>query len=464
MKRLTTVKVKLAAMNFLEFAVWGAYLTCMGMYLGNAGMGSLIPLFYAMQGIVSIFMPALMGIIADKWVQPQRLLGICHLIAGTFMIICWYLGMSSTAPDPTVFIICYSVSVAFFMPTIALSNTVAFRVLNAHNMDTIKDFPPIRVLGTVGFIATMWFVNCFYVYDGSIGFSFSSPAPQGVADPRFQMTSWQFFVSGFLSIALCIYSFTLYKCPIIKGVKKSGIVEALGLNAFALFKQKRMCMFFIFSMLLGMCLQVTNGYAGPYITSFLVNSDFADTFGAQNPTLLTSLSQISEALCILLIPLFLRRFGIKIVMFISMMAWVFRFGCFGLGNPGDGLWLFIISMIVYGVAFDFFNVSGALFIEKETDKSIQASAQGLFMLMTNGLGATIGTLSAGAVINHFCHNFKDGDSTYLVGNWQTAWYIFSGFALLIGILFMSLFKYKHKRVDISTSEAADIENPQGLVD
>lgn len=459
------IKAKLATMNFLEFAVWGSYLTCMSMYLGNAGMGHLISWFYAMQGIVSIFMPALMGIIADKWIQPQRLLGICHLIAGVFMVICWYLGISSATPNPSTFLICYSISVAFFMPTIALANTVAFRILNDNKMDTIKDFPPIRVLGTVGFIAMMWFVNCFYIYDGTFGFSFLKPTPNGIADPRFQMTSWQFFVSGLLSIILFIYTFLLNRCPVIKGAKKSGIAEALGLNAFALFKQKRFFLFFIFSMLLGMCLQVTNGYAGPYINSFIVDSTYANSFGAQNPTLLTSLSQMSEALCILLIPFFLRRFGIKIVMFISMMAWVFRFGCFGLGNPGDGLWLFIISMIVYGVAFDFFNVSGALFIEKETDKSIQASAQGLFMLMTNGLGATIGTLSAGAIINHFCHNEQVGESIYLVGDWSTAWYIFAGFALVVAIAFMLLFKYKHNPVTITEAESADInvENPDGFV-
>lgn len=457
----TKIKAKLATMNFLEFAVWGSYLTCMSMYLGKAGMGHLIPWFYAMQGIVSIFMPALMGIIADKWVQPQRLLGICHLIAGVFMVICWYLGISSTTPNPSTFLLCYSISVAFFMPTIALANTVAFRILNDSKMDTIKDFPPIRVLGTVGFIAMMWFVNCFYVHDGSIGFSFTNPNPDGV-DPRFQMTSWQFFMSGALSIVLFLYTFVLNKCPIVKGgSKKTGIIEALGLNAFALFKQKRFFLFFFFSMLLGMCLQVTNGYAGPYINHFIIDPEFANTFGAQNPTVLTSLSQISEALCILLIPFFLRRFGIKIVMFISMMAWVFRFGCFGLGNPGDGLWLFIISMIVYGVAFDFFNVSGALFIEKETDKSIQASAQGLFMLMTNGLGATIGTLSAGAIINHYCHY----EGEYLVGDWSTAWYIFAGFALVVAIAFMLLFKYKHTPVAITKAESADIdiENPDGFV-
>ena len=381
------IKLRLTIMNFMQFAVWGAYLTCMGNYLISAGMAELIPWFYAIQGIVSIFMPAIMGIVADKFIQPQRLLGLCHLIAGRFMGGCWWLGMQSATPDPTLF---------------------------------------------SGFIATMWFVNCAYIGDSGIGFTLGGAS-------TFQYTYWQFFVSGLLSLLLFVYCFTLPQCPIIRSENKSSIVEALGLNAFSLFKNKNMAIFFIFSMLLGMCLQVTNGYAGPYISSFQAIDEFRNSFGAQNPTLLTSLSQISEALCILLIPFFLKRYGIKVVMSISMVAWVLRFGCFGLGNPGGGLWLFIISMIVYGVAFDFFNVSGALYIEKEADKSIQASAQGLFMLMTNGLGATIGTLSAGAVVKHFCH--QEGD--FLVGDWASAWYTFSAFALVVAVLFIVLFKYKH---------------------
>lgn len=426
------IKLRLTVMNFMQFAVWGAYLTCMGNYLISAGMAELISWFYAIQGIVSIFMPAIMGIIADKFIQPQRLLGLCHLLAGIFMGGCWWLGMQSATPNPTLFITLYTISVAFYMPTIALSNTVAFRTLNAAKMDTVTAFPPIRVFGTVGFIATMWFVNCAYVGDNGIGFMFGGTS-------TFQYTYWQFFVSAMLSLLLFVYCFTLPQCPIIRSENKSSLVEALGLNAFSLFKSKNMAIFFIFSMLLGMCLQVTNGYAGPYISSFQVIDEFKNSFGAQNPTLLTSLSQISEALCILLIPFFLKRYGIKVVMSISMIAWVLRFGCFGLGNPGNGLWLFIISMIVYGVAFDFFNVSGALYIEKEADKSIQASAQGLFMLMTNGLGATIGTLSAGAVVKHFCHE----EGKFLVGDWASTWYIFAAFALVVAVLFMLLFKYKH---------------------
>lgn len=472
MKATTSIKVKLAAMNFLEFAVWGAYLTCMGNYLGNAGMGKLIPWFYAIQGIVSIFMPAIMGIVADKFIQPQRLLGICHFLAGLFMCACWWLGNQSADPDPTIFVACYTISVAFFMPTIALANTVAFRILNDNRLDTIKDFPPIRVLGTVGFIATMWFVNCAYISDGSFGFSLSNPLidpslPENAqpADPRFQYTCWQFMVSGLLSVILAIYCFMLPQCRIVKTDKKGSLAESLGLTAFKLFKTRKMLLFFIFSMLLGMCLQVTNGYAGPYITSFKAIPALADTFGAQNATLLTSLSQISEALCILLIPFFLRRYGIKVVMAMSMFAWVLRFGFFGLGDPGiPGVFLLILSMIVYGVAFDFFNVSGALFIEKETDKSIQASAQGLFMLMTNGLGATIGTLSAGAVIDHFCSWQEVGSDRFLLGDWSTAWYIFASFALVVAVSFIIMFKYKHNPAGISRDEAADLtlDAPEGF--
>lgn len=433
------IKLRLTIMNFLQFAVWGAYLTCIGNYLGAAKLGHLIPWFYAIQGIVSIFMPAIIGIIADKLIQPQRLLGVCHLIAGLFMTGCWYLGytagQSSAIPDALLMVTFYTISVAFYMPTLALSNTVAFSTLRNTGYDTIKAFPPIRVFGTVGFIATMWFVNCAtWTQDGTFTFSLTH-------ELRFQYTYMQLLVSGVLGIVLSLYCFTMLpRCPIIKGEKSKSLVESLGLDAFKLFKDHRMAMFFIFSMLLGMSLQITNGYATPFITSFKGIPEFANTFGANNATLLTSLSQISEALCILLIPFFLQRFGIKKVMLIAMLAWVFRFGLFGVGNPGSGVWMFVLSMIVYGVAFDFFNVSGALFVEKETDKSIQASAQGLFMLMTNGLGATIGTLAAGKVVDHFCK--WEGD--FLVGNWQATWLIFASYALLVTVLFAILFKYKHQ--------------------
>ena len=434
------MKLRLSIMNFLEFAVWGAYLTCMGNYLGVAGMGDNIAWFYAIQGIVSIFMPTLMGIIADKYIQPQRVLGLCHLLAGGFMLGCWWLGLQAGFGQElgakSLFITLYTLSVAFYMPTIALSNTTAFTILKKNGLDTVKDFPPIRVLGTVGFIITMWFVNCACWENGTFSLTFAESAH------KFQYTYMQFFVSGVLSLVLCAYCFTLPECKL-EPKKGVSLAESFGLNAFRLFKTRKMALFFIFSALLGMCLQVTNGYAGPFITSFKGSADatIASSFAANNATLLTSISQISEALCILMIPFFLKRYGIKVVMLMSMFAWVFRFGFFGIGNPAmPGVIMFILSCVVYGVAFDFFNVSGGIFVDQECEPSVKASAQGLFMMMTNGVGATIGTLAAGEIVNHYC-SWQGG---FLIGDWTTCWFIFSTFALIVGVSFALVFHQESK--------------------
>lgn len=432
----TSLKTRLIVMNFLEFAVWGAYLTSMGNYLGRAGMGAEISWFYAIQGIVSIFMPTLMGIVADKLIQPQRLLGICHLIAGAAMIALAYIGYTQPMPDKAAFLTIYTLSVAFYMPTLALSNTTAFTILKNHGIDTVTHFPPIRVFGTVGFILTMWFVNCASLNDGSLVMTLAKDAD------KFQFTYMQFLVSGVLGIVLFAYCFTLPGCPLVKSSGKTGLRQSLGLDAFSLFRERRMALFFLFSMLLGMSLQVTNAYATPFINHFEAIPEMANTFAANNATLLVSLSQVAEALCILLIPFFLRRFGIKTVMLIAMVAWVLRFGFFGLGNPAyPGVILFILSCIVYGVAFDFFNVSGGLFVDRECAPEMRASGQGLFMLMTNGLGASIGTILAGQVVNRYCYW---NESNYLVGDWQTTWMIFAAYALIVAVLFLVFFHEKKR--------------------
>ena len=415
------LKVRLAVMNFLEFAAWGAYLTCMGRFLGNIGFSTEIGWFYSMQGIVSIFMPAIIGIIADRWIQAQRLLGLCHLLAGLFMIAtAWYGYQNGSESDFATIFTLYSLSIAFYMPTIALANSVAYNGLTQAGMDTVKDFPPIRVWGTVGFILMMWFVDLM----------------------GFQDNQNQFLASGIVSVVLFLYSFTLPQCPVKKTDEKKSFSEALGLRAFALFKQKEMAIFFIFSLLLGVCLQISNGYANPFIASFGAVAEYAETFGVQHANILISLSQISETVCILLIPFFMKRFGIKNVMLIAMFGWVFRFGFFGMGNPGSGVWLFVLSMIVYGVAFDFFNISGSLFVESRTDESIRSSAQGLFMLMTNGIGASLGTLGAQAIINRFTHGEVVDGNFFTVGDWTTCWFIFAGYALLLGLAFSVVFKPK----------------------
>lgn len=418
------ISIRLIIMNFLQYAIWGAYLTSMGSYLVNIGLGAKIGIFYAMQGIVSIFMPAIIGIIADKYIQAQKVLGLCHGIAGLAMIAAGYYGLvaGDNVNFATLFSL-YSISVAFYMPTIALSNSVAYSGLEKFGMDTVKDFPPIRVFGTVGFICSMLFVN-FMSIDGV----------------QFQLSYNQFFTSGIIGLVLAAYAFTLPACPVAKGGESKSVAEAFGLKAFALFKKKDMAIFFIFSMLLGVSLQITNGFANPFITHFKEIPEYANAWGAQNANALISLSQLSETLCILLIPFAMKFFGIKKVMLIAMFAWVFRFGLFGVGNPGSGVWMFVLSCLVYGVAFDFFNISGSLYVNMKTDEKIRSSAQGLFMLMTNGIGATIGTLGAQEIVNKFVYNAAEP-------SWSTAWYIFAAYALVVGVLFMILFKDPKKQVD-----------------
>ena len=413
------LKVRLTAMNFLEFAVWGAYLTSMGRYLGEIGLGANIGFFYSIQGIVSLFMPAIIGIVADRWVQAQKMLGYCHLMAGGLMIaLAWYCTTNAQAIDTSVVFSLYSLSVAFYMPTLALSNSVAFNALQKAGMDMVKDFPPIRVFGTVGFIIAMWFVDIM----------------------DFEASQMQFMTSGVLGIILFLYSFTLPKCEVSSGKGKNSFAEAFGLKAFSLFKQKKMALFFLFSMMLGVSLQITNGFANPFIASFASMPEYADTFGVRHTNILLSLSQISEACCILLIPFFMKRFGIKNVMLIAMMAWVLRFGLFALGNPGDGVWMFVLSMLVYGVAFDFFNISGAFFVDMNTDTNIRSSAQGLFMLVTNGIGATIGTLAAQWVVNQYTTTESFGDNSFIVGDWSTCWFVFAAYSLFVAISFALVFK------------------------
>lgn len=419
---MNTMKIRLVGMSFLQFAVWGAYLISMGTYLFSAGMGDKIGYFYAMQGVVALFMPALMGIVADRWIPAQKLLSICHLFSALFKAGMGYVALTATgavADEYPTLLLFYALSVAFFMPTLALSNSVSYTALESVKLDPVKSFPPIRVFGTVGFICSM-------IATDVLGF---------------QSSANQFFMSASLGLLAAGYALTLPACPVSRKSAGKSWTEALGLKAFTLFKQRKMALFFVFSVLLGVALQITNGFANPFLNSFASIPEYADTFGVRHANALISLSQLSETLCLLLIPFALRRFGIKWVMLIAMLCWVLRFALFGLGNPGDGVWMFIISMLVYGVAFDFFNISGSLFVNKETDTSIRSSAQGLFMMMTNGFGATIGTVLAQQVVNHYVDFTSEVPQ---VEGWSKAWMVFAGYMLVVAILFAVLFKEKNK--------------------
>jgi nucleoside transporter len=421
-------KTRLIVMNFLQYAVWGAYLTSMGRYLGGVDLGGRIGIFYAVQGLVSLVMPTLVGWVADRWVPAQRMLGLCHLLAAGFAAGAGYYGITAAAggamPDFATLFSLYTLSVAFYMPTIALSNSVAYSVLTQAGLNSVKAFPPIRVFGTVGFICAMLTTN-FVKFGGA----------------SMQTLPHQFVFSAVLALVLGLYAFTLPAVPVRRAQDDDPHTPAVGFNAFKLFRERKMAVFFIFSMLLGVSLQITNGFANPFIGAYEGLPEFADAWGTKNANALISLSQMSETLCILLIPFCLRRWGIKRVMLIAMAAWMLRFGLFGAGNPGGGVWMFVLSMIVYGIAFDFFNISGSLYVDQQTDPQVRSSAQGLFMMMTNGVGATVGTLGAQLVVDHFVLS-RSGAAAQISG-WHTSWYIFAAYALVVAVVFAIVFKYKH---------------------
>jgi len=410
------IKFRITVMNFLQFFIWGAWLITIGGYWfqNRQWSGTEFGIIFSTMGIASLFMPAIAGIIADRWVNAEKLLGIFHIMGAIVLF------MLPEVNDPTTFFWVMLLNMIFYMPTISLSITVAYSALQGANLDIIKNYPPIRVFGTIGFIVAMWTVSLL----------------------KIETSAMQFYVASAASLALGLFSFTLPKCEISKNVKTKSFVESLGLKAFTLFKNSKMALFFIFSMLLGASLQLTNAYGDTFLHDFAKIPEYKDLLTIEYPAIIMSISQMSETLFILAIPFFLRRFGIKKVMLISMVAWVLRFALFGFGNPAELLWMIILSNIVYGMAFDFFNISGSLFVETQTDSSIRASAQGVFMMMTNGFGAILGSWSSGLIIDNF---FKDGNGNY---EWQGIWLTFAAYALAITILFAIFFKHEHNREEM----------------
>lgn len=411
-----SLKLRLTLMSFLQFFVWGAWLITVANYWFGTKQwsGAEFGAIFSTLGISSIFMPALTGIIADKWINAEKLYGILHILGGLALL---YIPQ---VDNPTTFYYVIFAAMLCYMPTISLSNSVAYNILKNNNYDVVKVFPPIRVWGTIGFIAAMWLTNL----SGN------------------KASANMFYISAFAAFILGFYSFTLPKCPPQKLISENAsFAEKFGLSAFKLFGTYKMALFFLFSMFLGGALQLTNMYGDVYLSEFANVPQYADSFVVKYSTIIMSISQISETLFILAIPFFLKRFGIKQVMLISMIAWVLRFGLFAYGNPVDGLWMIIASCIVYGMAFDFFNISGSLFVETTTDSKIRSSAQGLFMMMSNGFGAFFGGLISGIVIDtYFTH---DGTR-----DWHNIWLAFAGYALVIAILFAVLFKHKHNPNDV----------------
>ncbi len=411
------IKFRLTVMSFLQFFVWGAWLITIATYFFNSPMASVenagakFGAIFSTLALSSLFMPALTGIIADKWIDAEKLYGVLHIFYG---IVLFFVPQVTDAD--TLYYVIFAAMICY-MPTISLSNSIAYTILKREGFDVVKVFPPIRVWGTVGFIAAMWITNL----------------------TESNKNANQFLIGASAAIALGLFAFTLPKCPPQKSISKNaGMVEQLGLKAFTLFGKYKMALFFIFSMLLGGALQLTNMYGDTFLDDFKKMPEYgAESFVVKYSTIIMSISQISETLFILTIPFFLKRFGIKKVMLFSMIAWVLRFGLFAYGDPAEGLWMIILSCIVYGMAFDFFNISGSLFVETTTDSSIRSSAQGLFMMMTNGAGAFLGSMISGKVIDAY-YTLPNGDR-----DWHSIWLAFAAYALVVAILFKILFRHKH---------------------
>lgn len=452
-----SIKLRLTIMNFLQFFVWGAWLITIANYwFGTKNWdGTQFGTIFATMGIASLFMPTIIGIIADRWINAEKLYSFLHFLYALCLI---YL---ARVEDPNTFFYVMLAAMCCYMPTLALSNSIAYSSLTAAKYDLIKAFPPVRVWGTVGFIAAMWITNL----SGN------------------KATEFQFYIAAAGSITLALYSlFVIPKCPPQRLIKEnSKWTELLGLEAFKLFANYKMALFFIFSMFLGAALQLTNAYGDVFLSEFSFYPKYANSLVVEGSTIIMSISQISETLFILAIPFFLKRFGIRNVMLFAMVAWVLRFGLFAFGNPSDGLWMIILSCVVYGLAFDFFNISGSLFVESSTDSKIRSSAQGLFMMMTNGFGAVFGSISSGWLIDkYFTQGFSNvndlakrlettvDNSKFLefinsrgitiengtfnevlyLKDWHNIWLTFAGYTLLIVIAFAILFKHKHNPQEV----------------
>jgi MFS transporter, NHS family, xanthosine permease len=403
-----SIRFRLTVMNFMQFFVWGAWLISFGAYMSKAlgFTGLQIGSIYGTMGVASLFMPGLIGIVADRWMNAERLYGVLHLTGAALIL------YASTIRDYETLYVVMLLNAMVYMPTIALNNAISYRVLERQEMNFIRHFPPIRVWGTVGFIAAMWCTDL----SGS------------------NLSIGQLYIGAGAGAFLGLYGFTLPACPPSRDAGRKTIVEALGLDAFVLLRRTQMTVFFLCAMLLGGALQITNAFGAAFLADFA--GAYPESFGVRNSNILISVSQISETLFILTIPFFLQRFGIKVVMVIAIFAWVLRFGLFAYGDPGPGLWMLVLSMIVYGMAFDFFNISGSMFVNLEANPRIRASAQGLFMIMTNGLGAFFGTMVAGAVVDHYtAGGLRD---------WHRIWLTFAGYALVLGILFPFVFRYRHE--------------------
>jgi len=405
-----SVQARLKIMSFLQFFIWGCWLITLGSYMIKtlAFSGTEVGNVYSMQGIAACIMPLLLGIMADKYIAANRLYALCHGFGGIMLLLLAQI----TRPETMMWAMLLNLMA--YMPSLGLANAIAHSCLKREKLDIVACFPAIRVFGTIGFIAAMWVVSL----SGN------------------ELQAAQLYLAAAASFALALYSLTALPAAAAGGdAPPERQSRGFGLEALALLRQPLLAVFFTFAMLLGVVLQITNTFGNPFLQDLAAHPQAAGNVLLRYPDILYSLSQISEIAFILTIPFFLKKFGIKIVMAISVIAWILRFGFFAFGGASAfGMSLLVLSMLVYGCAFDFFSISGSIFIEKTVKSAMRAGAQGLFMTAVNGFGTFIGMYLGGRIIDYF---------TDAAGrNWQAVWLVFAAYSAVLLALFLVIFRVK----------------------
>jgi nucleoside transporter len=391
----SAIRFQLSAMMFLNFFIWGAWYVTMGTYLDKVlhATGVQIGAAYSAMAIATIISPFFVGMIADRFFSAQKVMGVLHLLGAALL---YYI---TTVTDPNSFYWVLLVYSLLYAPTLALANSIAFRQMK----DTTKEFALIRVLGTLGWIATGWMIDkVFRIQTEELGFTFKMAATA--------------------SLALAIFSFFLPDTPPKAKGTKATFKQILGADAFVLFKSSSFIVFFIASILICIPLSFYYSFTNLFLTDV----------GMKNATSNMTFGQFSEAFFILLIPFFFRRLGVKWMIAIGMIAWTARFLCFGYGDADAGLWMLFAGIILHGVCFDFFFVTGQIYTDSKAGISIQSQAQGMITMATYGIGMWIGTLLSGYVKEYYTVND--------VVNWRSIWLVPAGIAFFVFLIFILLFK------------------------
>lgn len=397
---------RLSVMMFLQFFIWGAWYTSIAVYMTELGMNNLTHWPYTVNPIAAIVAPFFLGLIADRYFATEKVLGTLHILGGLVLFAVPYVSDS-----PTSFIGLLLIYNLCYMPTLGLSNSLAF-----HNIsDQEKQFPVIRVFGTIGWIIAGLFI--------SFGLGY---VIQGVAEK----TSLPLMTAGVASILLGLYSFSLPHTPPKASGDKISLRSIAGIDAFTALGSKSFYVFILCSFLI--CIPLAAYYN--YTQIYLGASGFLNIAGTQ------TLGQMSEVIFMLLMPFFFVRLGVKKMLLIGMAAWILRYGLFAMGAPDSVTWMIIGGIALHGICYDFFFVTGQIYVDKQSTEKIRGQAQGFLVLVTYGVGMLIGAQIAGALYNSFL-----GDQTALSpAQWNQFWWIPAGFAAFVMVLFLVLFKEKRK--------------------